>query len=102
MIKRHRTVLAGALALAAAGGVAVLASRTAADGAVDEASVARIALADFKKDFEAGKVVLLDVRGAEAYASSHIPGALNFPVSALEQRATELSALKKPIVTYCA
>ena len=99
---RYRMALASAATLTFVAGAAVLASADTAGGPTDEASVVRIKLEDFKKDFDAGKLVLLDVRGAETYSSGHIPGALSFPLSGLEQRASELAALKKPIVTYCA
>jgi predicted sulfurtransferase len=102
VIMRHRMALTGALAMSLVAGTAVLGFRAAADGASDQASVGRIGLADFKKDFEAGKLVLIDVRSADAYAAGHLPGALSFPLGALEQRAADLNALKKPIVTYCA
>ena len=62
----------------------------------------RIEWAEFKKLHDAGKVVVVDVRDAAAFAAGHIPGARLVPLDQVETRAGELKALKKPIVLYCA
>lgn len=66
------------------------------------ASVRRISLAEFKKLFDAGQVVTVDVRDAGSYANGHIPGAILMPLDAVRQQAPGLKAAKKPIVAYCA
>lgn len=46
------------------------------------------------------KVLILDVRPTEEYASGHIEGALSIPLSQLERRLAELPT-DKTIVAYC-
>lgn len=60
----------------------------------------RITLADAKKDFDAGNVVFIDTRGADAYKSEHIKGALNIGVSDLNAKLKEIPTGKK-IIAYC-
>jgi rhodanese-related sulfurtransferase len=47
-------------------------------------------------------VVVLDVRGADAYRAGHIPGAVLVPLETVAGRAAEYAKVAKPIVTYCA
>ena len=68
----------------------------------DPATVPRVSLEDFKKELDAGKVLVIDVRGAETYRAGHIPGALHVPLSAWSEHLPKLKASKKPIVAYCA
>jgi rhodanese-related sulfurtransferase len=49
---------------------------------------------------ELEKITLLDVRSPEEFAAFHIEGALNIPLSELEQRLGQLPK-DQPIVTYC-
>jgi rhodanese-related sulfurtransferase/DNA-binding transcriptional ArsR family regulator len=49
---------------------------------------------------KAGKVTLLDVRPSEEYEAGHIPGALNFPLSELERRLSQLPR-RREVVAYC-
>ncbi|OGO31097.1 MAG: hypothetical protein A2Z16_15560 [Chloroflexi bacterium RBG_16_54_18] len=61
--------------------------------------VARVSLADAKAAYDTGSAVFVDVRSAESYAQSHIPGALSIPLAELPDRISEL----KPsdwIITY--
>jgi rhodanese-related sulfurtransferase len=51
---------------------------------------------------DAGKVVVVDVRAAEAYEAAHIPGARSVPLDQVESRAEELKKLGLPLVLYCA
>jgi predicted sulfurtransferase len=67
----------------------------------DPAVVTRISLDEFKRLFDAGEVLVIDVRSRESYRIGHIPGALWVPFANLEQRVEELKASGKPIVTYC-
>lgn len=62
--------------------------------------VERVSLADSKAAFDGGEAVFLDVRDPDSYAASHIPGAINIPVSQLESRAAELDP-NEWIITYC-
>lgn len=46
--------------------------------------------------------VLLDVLSPESFATAHIPGALNLPISEIARRAREVVPdLRAPIVVYC-
>lgn len=60
----------------------------------------RIALADAKKDFDAGNVVFIDTRGEDAYKYEHIKGAINISVSNLNAKLKEIPTGKK-IIVYC-
>lgn len=62
--------------------------------------IPRISLADAKAAFDAGEAVFLDVRVADAYASSRIQGALNIPEGELRARLTELNP-SDWIIPYC-
>jgi 3-mercaptopyruvate sulfurtransferase SseA len=62
----------------------------------------RIEWADFKKQYDAKKIVVIDVRDIGSYEAGHIPGALTVPLDQVEARLGELKKLKKPIVLYCA
>jgi len=47
-----------------------------------------------------GEVTVLDVRPADEFVMGHLPGALNIPLEALEQRLAELDP-DQEIVAYC-
>lgn len=47
-----------------------------------------------------GLVTVLDVRPPEEYAAGHVPGAVNIPLTELEQRLEELGK-DQEIVAYC-
>ena len=50
----------------------------------------------------AGRVTLVDVLSPESFASRHIPGAINLPVSDVAREAGRVLADRNaPIVTYC-
>jgi rhodanese-related sulfurtransferase len=68
----------------------------------DETAVPRISVADLKKAADTGQVLIVDVRDAGSYAEGHLPGAINVPLDALQQKLATLKAAKKPIVAYCA
>lgn len=62
----------------------------------------RMSMADFKKLYEAGNVVVVDVRSNEAYLGGHIPGALSVPEATINDAVAEkLRKMGKPIATYC-
>jgi len=65
------------------------------------AAAERITLAELKKLLEANKVLVVDVRTADAYKVSHIPGAVSAPLTEIEKHVQELKSARKPIVTYC-
>lgn len=63
-------------------------------------TASRIAIHDARQWIDAGRVLVLDVRGVDDYVAGHIPGALHIPLSRLEG---ELPYLPKDrsILTYC-
>ena len=61
--------------------------------------IARVSLADAKAAYDTGSAVFLDVRSADSYAQSHIPGALSIPLAELPNRISELNP-SDWIITY--
>jgi len=64
------------------------------------ADVPFIEQAEAKRLLDANGVTILDVRDIDAYGASHIPGALQIPLSRVEGEVAYLPK-EKPIVTYC-
>jgi 3-mercaptopyruvate sulfurtransferase SseA len=62
--------------------------------------IKRVSMADAKAALDSGTAVFVDVRDAESYAISHIPGALSIPGAYIETRLSELDR-QKWIITYC-
>jgi len=63
--------------------------------------VPRISAEELKAQLDAGaEVLIVDVRSAEAYSTSHIVGALSLPSTELEDRLQELPKAQD-IVAYC-
>lgn len=60
----------------------------------------RISLEEAKKDFDEGKAVFVDSRGASSYKEKHIKGAINIPFADVENRWKEIPTDKK-IIVYC-
>ncbi|OJX40292.1 MAG: hypothetical protein BGO78_15100 [Chloroflexi bacterium 44-23] len=50
--------------------------------------------------FQDGSAVFIDVRDADSYTNSHIPGAQSFPLAQLEEKLKKLST-ETWIITYC-
>jgi 3-mercaptopyruvate sulfurtransferase SseA len=76
-------------------------AQTPADNAnIPYPEIERVTLADSKAALEAGTAVIVDVRSAEAYAASHIAGALSLPINEIDARQTELDPAAW-IITYC-
>lgn len=104
---------AGLMALAAAALPPLLAAQTkppaapakpAAPAAVPTPAsivIGRVTVDELKKMIEADKVVVLDVRSADAYREAHIPGAVSAPLAELDKHVEKLKSAKKPIVSYC-
>ncbi len=71
-----------------------------AHAAVDDG--ATITLDELISALAAHRVVLVDVLSPESFASMHIPGAINLPVSDIAGRAAALLPDRNaPIVAYC-
>jgi len=45
--------------------------------------VPRVSVQDAKRVFDEGKATFIDVRSPELYVQSHIPGALNYPLTGI-------------------
>ena len=68
---------------------------------VDEhAGVPRIEQDELLAHLKAGDVTIVDVRDADSFLASHIPGALHIPLARVEGEVPYLPKAK-PIVTYC-
>ena len=91
------TMAAAAAAVASSPGAAT----PGAQYANPDQAPRRISLAEFKKVHDAGDVVVIDVRGADAYRRGHIPGALSVPLDTVAAKAAEWKTATRPIVTYC-
>lgn len=67
-----------------------------------DAEVPRVSVDQAKAAFDRGEAVILDVRGADSYARSHIVGALDISLSEIQTNPTDLNLDKnKWIITYC-
>jgi 3-mercaptopyruvate sulfurtransferase SseA len=69
--------------------------------AVKDVVIERVTVDELKKLMASDKVLVLDVRGAEAYKDAHIPGSVSIPLADIEKHLDELKSAKKAIVTYC-
>lgn len=69
--------------------------------ALAQETAGRIGVAELKKLYDAGAVVVVDVRTEAAYRISHVAGALLVPLDATEQKAAGLKKAGKTVVTYC-
>lgn len=49
----------------------------------------------------AADLVVVDSRGAQAWAQGHIPGAVHLPTADIARRAAELVPAGSDVVTYC-
>ncbi len=69
-----------------------------ADDGHDDAP--RITLAEAKKDFDAGRAVLIDVRDEASYKQEHVKGALHITTASLDAKFNDIPKGKK-IIAYC-
>jgi len=67
-----------------------------------DAQVSRVPPDQAKTALDSGDAIIVDVRGAAAYAQKHITGALEISLGAIELDPTNLNLDKnKWIITYC-
>lgn len=66
----------------------------------DTANIKRITAAEAKALVDSGTATVIDVRDADAYASSHIAGALHMPMSRLQSEPNAIPR-GKPVIAYC-
>ena len=86
--------------IVAVAALAVVAAAPTTQAEADLSTVPRMRIDALKKDLD--KVLVIDVRSADAYRAGHIAGAVSMPSSSLSTSLAKLKAAKKPIVTYCA
>lgn len=72
----------------------------AVEEGIPHPEIPRVSIEDTKAAIESGSAIVLDVRSADAYAGSHIAGAVSFPLAELEARIGELDPAQW-IITYC-
>ena len=69
---------------------------------LSEDRVRRVSLEDAKTAFDNGTAIIVDVRSEQAFAASHIPGAINIQLGEFETNPSELGLPKDQwIITYC-
>jgi rhodanese-related sulfurtransferase len=108
MRKTHILLAAVLLATAALSGCKSAESKTssaktnpsAAKTAAPNDGVNRITLAEAKAALDAGKAVMIDVRGEPSYKAGHIKGAQLIELKDIATRAAELPK-DKTIILYC-
>lgn len=62
----------------------------------------RVTVEETKAALESGAAIIVDVRSAEGYEASHIPGAINIQLGEFETNPTDLKLDKEQwIITYC-
>jgi hypothetical protein len=66
----------------------------------DKAGVKRISAEDLRERVNSGRAVVIDVRDASAYATSHIKGALHIPMASVQANLDRLPK-EKDVVAYC-
>jgi hypothetical protein len=63
-------------------------------------SIVRVSLGNAKAAYDLKQATFVDVRDADSYGNSHIPGAKSIPLADLETRLGELDP-NAWIITYC-
>ena len=62
--------------------------------------IPRVTLKDAFTAFQDGSAVFIDVRDADSYTNSHIPGAQSVPLAQLQEQLIKLGT-ETWIITYC-
>lgn len=75
-------------------------STVAEPTSAEVAHVARIKPAELRDLIAKNAVTVIDVRDADSFLNSHIPGALHIPMARIDGEIPYLPK-GKPIVTYC-
>src|SRR5262245_29740179 len=66
-----------------------------------EEKIPRVKVEEAKKLVAEGKAIIIDVRGADAYKASHIKGALDVPLTKLNEGEFKDLPKDKLIIAYC-
>jgi rhodanese-related sulfurtransferase len=61
----------------------------------------RLSYEDFRKLYDRGEVLVLDIRGEASYRAGHITGAEWLSLDDVEARLPDLKKEKRAIVSYC-
>jgi len=56
---------------------------------------------DRLRELLASGAQLVEVLPAENYAPAHIPGAINLPLVALDERSASVLDRSRPVIVYC-
>jgi rhodanese-related sulfurtransferase len=72
-----------------------------ADAHSAKSQVQRITVAELKQLIAKGQVLVVDVRGADAYNIEHIKGSINLPLDKIQAGEYKKLPRDKRIVTYC-
>ena len=67
----------------------------------DAASIPRVTVEELKKLVADKKVVVIDVRGTDAYQLGHIKGSVNLPLDRIQAGEVKSLPKDKKLVTYC-
>lgn len=70
-------------------------------GGAGAGNVRMVEPSEVKAWFEAGTVVVVDVREPDEYAAGHIPGALNLPLSVFDPARMPAAPEGKQVVLHC-
>jgi predicted sulfurtransferase len=95
---RARVAAALALAVFAASPLAPPPLQTRVQAQMD---AARISLPEFKRLYDAGKVLVVDTRDAQSYRAGHVPGAILVSQDMVPAKLAEVKASGKLVVAYC-
>lgn len=66
-----------------------------------EDKMPRVSAQEAKSQVDANQAVIIDVRGTEAYKTSHIKGAIDYPLTKLEGKDFSGLPKGKRIIAYC-
>ena len=76
-------------------------AQTTKPAAQNPGDTRRVSIEETQKAVEAGTAIIVDVRDAATYKTSHIKGSKSIPLAQFDQRFGELPK-DKLIITYCA
>ena len=67
-----------------------------------ERDVPRVSIEEARAALDSGAAIVVDVRNPDAYATSHVAGAINVPLIEIERDPAGLDLPKEEwIITYC-
>lgn len=98
--RRKMTIVAGLAILAGGFALTSFTPDVALSETPSPGGFRRITADELKPRFDRGEVTIIDVRDADQFVQSHIPGALQIPLARIEGEIAYLPK-GKPIVTYC-